>query len=57
LCRAIDELSYAASYRAVIARTRRLLQANGYEQVPQLEGPATLLHGEILAPRFEAVGA
>jgi hypothetical protein len=57
LCRAIDELSYAASYRAVIARTRRLLQANGYEQVPQLEGPATLLHGEILAPTFEAVGA
>jgi hypothetical protein len=57
VCRAIDELSYAASYRAVIARTRRLLQANGYEQVPQLEGPATLLHGEILAPTFEAVGA
>jgi hypothetical protein len=50
LCRAIDEMSYAASYRAVVARTRRLLQVNGYEQVPQLEGPAALLQGEILAP-------
>lgn len=57
LCRAIEELAYAASYRAVIARTRRLLLVNGYEQVPQLEGPAALLHGEIMAPRFEAVGA
>lgn len=57
LCRAIEELAFTASYRAVIARTRRLIQSNGYEQVPQLEGPAALLHGEILAPRFEAVGA
>ena len=57
LCRAIEELAYAASYRAVVARTRRLLQTNGYEQVPQLEGPAALLQGEILAPRFEAVEA
>ncbi len=57
LCRAIEELSFTASYRAVIARTRQLLQENGYEQVPQLEGPAALLGGEILAPRIEAAVA
>jgi hypothetical protein len=57
LCRAIEELGYMCSYRAVINRTWRLLQEYGYEQVPQLEGPAALLRGEILAPRSETVGA
>ncbi len=57
LCRAIEELGFGGSYRTVIGRTRHLLQLNGYEQVPQLEGPPALLHGEILAARYEAVGA
>ncbi len=57
LCRAVEELGYTASYRAVISRTRRLIKENGYEQVPQLEGPAALLHGGILSPRFETVSA
>ena len=57
LCRAIEELRYAANYRAVIGRTRKLILENGYEQVPQLEGPAELLHGGILTPRLEGVHA
>ncbi len=57
LCRAIEELGFGGSYRTVISRTRKLLQLNGYEQVPQLEGPPALLHGEILSARYEAVGA
>ncbi len=54
-CQAIAELGEAGTYRAVVARTRRLLEANGYEQVPQLEGPKALLDGRILAPALEAV--
>ena len=53
LCRAIEDLGYCGTYRAVVTRTRRLLKENGYEQVPQIEGPAALLNGEILAPRLE----
>jgi hypothetical protein len=57
LCRALEDLSYAGTYRAVVERARRLLRQNGYEQVPQLEGPASLLNGQVLAPRLERVSA
>ena len=55
LCRALRELEYTASYRAVVDRARRLLRDDGYEQVPQLEGPGALLNAPMLAPRLEAV--
>jgi metacaspase-1 len=49
LCRALDELGYAASYQDVIRRVRRLLSENGYGQVPQLEGPSELLRLQAFA--------
>jgi metacaspase-1 len=56
LCKALEELGYAGSYRDVIARVRRLLEDNQFDQVPQLEGPALLLRGGVLAPQLELAG-
>jgi metacaspase-1 len=50
LCRALADLDYRGSYREVIARVRRLLAENRFEQVPQLEGPAPLKQGGMLLP-------
>jgi len=50
LCRAIEELRHAGTYRETVAGTRRLLAENGYEQVPQLEGADSVLNGRIFAP-------
>jgi uncharacterized caspase-like protein len=55
LCRAVRELAYTGTYRAVVDRARHLLQEDGYQQAPQLEGPAALLNGPVLAPLAEAV--
>ena len=55
LCRAVQELTYTGSYRAVVDHASRLLREDGYEQVPQLEGPDALLNGPMLAPLLEAV--
>ncbi len=49
LCRALEETACAASYSAVSQRVRRLLAENGYDQVPQLEGPAPLLRQPVFA--------
>lgn len=57
LCKAIEDLGYAGSYRDVIERVRRLLRDSQFEQVPQLEGPASLLRGTILAPNVQLATA
>jgi metacaspase-1 len=57
LCRAVEDLAYTGSYLAVVDRTSHLLEEEGYQQVPQLEGPAALLHGPVLAPLREAVAS
>jgi metacaspase-1 len=50
LCRAIEDLDYRGSYRAVVDRVIRSLREDGYQQAPQLEGDAALLNGALLAP-------
>lgn len=56
LCKALEETSYAGSYRDVIEHVRRLLRLNQFDQVPQLEGPSSLLRGPVLVPQFATVG-
>ncbi|HEX7486597.1 MAG TPA: caspase family protein [Vicinamibacterales bacterium] len=55
LCKALEEMGYAGSYRDVIGRVRVLLRDSQFEQVPQLEGPASLLRNGVLAPHLELV--
>jgi metacaspase-1 len=56
LCRALEESACAGSYAALIRRVRRLLAENGFDQVPQLEGPAELLKRQVFeAPAERAV--
>jgi hypothetical protein len=57
LCQALDELEYTGSYRDLIERIRRLLRDNQFEQVPQLEGPASLLRGSVLAPQLDLIAS
>ncbi len=57
LCRALESANCATSYVAVMQQVRRLLARNGFEQVPQLEGPAGLLDQTVFrAPAELAVG-
>jgi metacaspase-1 len=53
LCQALEESACASSYSALIQRVRRLLDENGFDQVPQLEGPAPLLKLPVFAAPVE----
>lgn len=53
LCRAIEDSVPSASYSSVIHRVRRQLVDNGFDQVPQLEGPADLLKRPTFAAPVE----
>jgi metacaspase-1 len=57
LCQALEEAACAGSYSSLIRRVRRLLAMNGYDQVPQLEGPAALLRHDVFAPAVEFAGS
>lgn len=48
---------YSATYVELIARVRQQLRRQGYDQVPQLEGPAAARRGEAFAPLAVPVGA
>lgn len=50
LCRAITELGPEATYLELIRRVRQLLNREGFDQVPQLEGANELLRLAILSP-------
>ena len=57
LCRALETANCATSYAGLLPQVRRLLARNGFEQVPQLEGPARLLEQTVFtAPVELAVG-
>ncbi len=55
LCKAIEASEDGVTYRDLIDRVRRALRENQFEQVPQLEGPAALLRGQVLGPLVELV--
>jgi hypothetical protein len=55
--RAASQLGAGASYDTLIRATRRGLREAGYEQVPQLEGPAALLGQPVFAPFADAPAA
>jgi hypothetical protein len=57
LCKTTAASQGGLTYRELIARVRRALREQRFEQVPQLEGPASLLHGSVLAPLVELVGS
>jgi metacaspase-1 len=57
LCQALGAETPSATYRSLITRVRQELKANQFDQVPQLEGPKTLLDAEVFAPLAELVGA
>ena len=40
LCEALAASSFSTTYEALVREVRRLLRLNGFDQVPQLEGPA-----------------
>lgn len=50
LWKAAAEAGFAISYADLIRAVRRDLRKAGYEQVPQLEGPAPLLNQNVFAP-------
>jgi metacaspase-1 len=56
LCKTIEASEGTLTYRDLIERVRRALRANQFEQVPQLEGPAALLRGQVFDPLVELVG-
>jgi hypothetical protein len=57
LCKAIAEAEGDLTYRDLIDRVRRALREHRFEQVPQLEGPAALLRGQVLGPLVELVAS
>ena len=57
LCKAIEASQGGLTYRDLIDRVRRALRENQFEQVPQLEGPAALLRGQVLGPLVELVAS
>ena len=57
LCRAIETAEGRLTYRELIERVRRELRENQFDQVPQLEGPAAMLRGEVLGPVVELVAS
>jgi hypothetical protein len=57
LCKTIEASEGGVTYRDLIDRVRRALRDQRFEQVPQLEGPAALLRGQVLEPLVELVGS
>jgi len=55
LCKAIEASDGGLTYRDLIDRVRRALREHQFEQVPQLEGPAAILRGQVLNPLVELV--
>jgi hypothetical protein len=55
LCEAVAASENGLTYRELIERVRRALRAHRFEQVPQLEGPASLVAGRIFSPLAELV--
>jgi hypothetical protein len=55
LCKAIEASDGTLTYRDLIERVRLALREQRFEQVPQLEGPAALLRGQVLGPLVELV--
>jgi hypothetical protein len=51
------EANFALSYVDLIRATRQALKKAGYNQVPQLEGPAALLNHAVFAPLAPAAAA
>ena len=49
LCRAAEACGYRAPYDRVIDSARELLRQNRFDQVPQLEGPASLRRSNIFS--------
>lgn len=47
LCDALAALRFRASYEDVVRQVRRLLRVNGFDQVPQLEGPSTARRAQV----------
>jgi hypothetical protein len=50
LCRALAEAGFRAAYRESVTRVRRLLAAEGFDQVPQLECSELLAAMQVFAP-------
>jgi hypothetical protein len=50
LCSAAEEGKFRLTYADLLARTRELLLANRYDQVPQLEGPREVQALPVFAP-------
>ncbi len=50
LCRALSNGSRDLTYRAVVSSTGAALSRAGFDQVPQLEGPADLLQDAVFRP-------
>ncbi len=57
LWKAAGEAGFAVNYKDLILRVRHDLRSAGYDQVPQLEGPAALLAQPVFAPLGTAVSA
>ena len=55
LCKAVMETEGGLTYRQLIERVRRALREHRFEQVPQLEGPASLVGGRVFSPLAELV--
>ena len=55
LCKEIEASEGDLTYRDLNERVRRALREHRFEQVPQLEGPAALLRGQVLGPQVELV--
>jgi metacaspase-1 len=57
LCKTIEASDGGLTYRDLIDRVRRALREHQFEQVPQLEGPAAMLRGQVLGPLVELVAS
>lgn len=57
LWKSAAEANFAVSYADLIRATRQALKKAGYNQVPQLEGPAALLNHAVFAPLAPAAAA
>jgi metacaspase-1 len=55
LCEAVAAADGRLTYRELVQRVRQALREHQFEQVPQLEGPASLLGGRIFSPLWELV--
>lgn len=53
-CRALAESGHPATCSSLVRRVGQLLRANGFDQVPQLEGPVRARNAPIFAPLRES---